>query len=142
MAADNRIEQSRLALHGHLSAGLGLDVWRVHLYVPDQVPTPCAWLDSYRLAWSPEGNANWVSIAWSVVLGVDGADQVQLKALDAGVARAWDACDQPREMLRVDSAEFRPINIGGPIVRAAVLSVNAVIMAATLCPSTLVGSTP
>lgn len=138
----NRLADSRDRIFNLLS-GVVMSAWHVHQYIPPQVVTPCVWIDSYRASWSTE-RARFVTVAWNVNFLADGDDEQQLVDLDEIVARAWDALDRPAERLAVESVDNRSIDIGGPFTRAAVLTVNANILAATLCPNGLVttGSTP
>lgn len=120
-----------------------LPEWRVHDMPPENIASPCIWVDVPAVSRQDLGGrgARVLVGTWAVVLLVDGADKAQVQMLDDAAAQAWDALDQ---LPRTDVTGMSPqaFDIGGPRSRGIVLTVEVTLMARTLCPPPLLGESP
>lgn len=132
------ISESRERMGGALRSDSVLPSWRIHDTPPANIAAPCAWVDMptvVRRDLSARG-ATVVVVSWPVMLVVDGRDDAQVRQLDEGIARLWDAIDalERTEALTVTA---QPFDVGGPSLRGVVLTAEETILARTLCPPAL-----
>ena len=131
----SRLTDTRATLVDALRNGDVLPEWRVHERPPDNVVTPCVWVDVPSVNRTDIGSRGATTLVgtWQVMLLVDGADSAQVALLDEGPARAWDAIDA-LPMTDVMGMSPRSFDVGGPRTRGMVLTVEVSLMARTLCP--------
>lgn len=130
---------ARAALHDALVAHPELPAGRVHRFRPDVPATPTVWVgDATRYPRTDDGFAE-LRVAFDVVALVDGADRAALEALDAYGDAIVDAALAAGFVLTAGVATL--LDVGGPNLHAATITVEWPVAAPTLCPSTpLIGA--
>jgi len=106
--------------------------WRIHRTAPAQVTAPVVFIDSPTIG-TP--GAGLVSVSFPVVMVVDGTVRVQLEQLDDLLSAVWSAA------IKVGvptSSAPAALDVGGPSLRAQVLTVEIIVAAVTMCPPSLV----
>lgn len=128
----------RLEVHAALTAGLAglLEPEQVHPYVPDELATPCVWVDS-PIELGTYDVAELVATV-SVLLVVDGAEQAQLEALDDLEGAAWVALEQ---VGTATTATAVLLDALGPTLHSVRLTLEVPVATRTLCPPALLAAT-
>lgn len=104
----------------------------VHEYVPDELATPCVWVES-PLELRAYDVAELIAVA-GVLIVVDGAEHAQLAALDDLEGAAWVALEGVG--IATGAIGVR-LGAGGPTLHAVRLTVELRVAARTLCPPAL-----
>lgn len=134
------VSDARDQLYGSLVA-LIQEPGRVHRVTPNRVDSPCAFLGGASLVREFVGNpgVSVVVVTFPVYLVADGTPSAQTEALDEMVCWVWDAAFR----IGAQPQDARPaaIDVGGPSLRGAVVSVDMTIRALTLCAPILEGTT-
>lgn len=124
----DKLTTARQALFDALASVL--EDGRVSLYPPAQVVSPCVWIETSRGGLTQSGNSTLLLASFPVVMVVDGDVKPQSLNLDALIARVHD---RARTVGNVNGWSARPIDVGGPTLRAAEMTVDIIITARTLC---------
>jgi hypothetical protein len=127
----NAVDAARTALYEVLQRAFTPTPWRVHRISPPQMAAPCVFIDTVRL----RRDESLTIAQFAIVAVCDGLDRKQTEALDTMLALAWDAGQEVGA-----STESSPgaLDVGGPSLRAHVVSVDIPLLAITLCSPTLV----
>jgi len=147
----NALDDARKLLHGVLGLALERVGWtkaRADLYPLATPKVPGAWVDVPTLSAQGQG----LVATFLLGIAVDGAEQVQVKTLDALIAVLWELLeavkipnDSPRlaagSTLQVMTAGPEPLDLGGPTTRSLALTVQVPIGPRTLCPIALTEET-
>lgn len=130
MADATEISAARTRLFDAVGAATAAP-WRVHRVSPATIAAPTVWLDSVELDVDDQSGARFIVARFPVFLVVDGTVRRQIEQLDDLLAAVWTAADTVGEPT---SARPQGLDVGGPSLRAQVLSVDMLIQARTLCP--------
>ena len=123
------VSEERDRLADAIVAGVGtLPAWRVHRYPPNNVASPCIYLDVPNLQQLPDS----IVAEWPVVLVIDGTAPAQLLSFDLAIAAVWDALNTLDRVV-VTAAFPAAKDVGGPNQRVYTLSVSSYLVAQTLC---------
>jgi hypothetical protein len=132
------LDAVRATVHAALVAALepaGLPAYCVHLFPPDELAVPAAWIVS------PFGirpsDPRTVVAEVSVILVVDGAEPAQLAALDVLEGSAWVALETVGTATLAVATAFAA---GGPTLHAVTITADVDVDVRTLCPPTLATS--
>jgi hypothetical protein len=125
------VAEGRTTLHEALQ-GVTPATWRIHRTAPAQITAPCVYLDAPSIRTDAPGL---VALTFPVVMIVDGAQHRQLEQLDELLASVWTAASKVGVPT---SSNPVALDVGGPTLRAQVLTVELVIAAVTMCPPSLV----
>jgi hypothetical protein len=106
--------------------------WRVHQYAPATIAAPVIFIDSPSIGTPTPGL---VSVTFPVVMVVDGSVRAQLEQLDELLARVWTAAERVGVVRNSNPAS---LDVGGPSLRAQVITVENTVAAVTMCPPTLI----
>jgi hypothetical protein len=112
---------------------LQFDPGRAQRYPPAPPVPPCVWIEQPTGAETVVGQLGTVVVdvaTFPVAVVVDGTDRAQVAMLDELVARVWD---QARSVGHPVRFEPRPVDVGGPTLRATYVDVEMRIAALTLC---------
>lgn len=138
----SRLSEARDTLHTALESVFPASEWRAHKYPPDQIASPCAWVDVPSIFTQTVGRAGTTVVStWAIYLVVDGAESAAVGLLDEATADAWDYLDA-LPYVDATNANPRSIDIGGVNGRAMVITLNYTHMARTLCHPLLAESVP
>ena len=127
------VAEARSELHEALK-GVTPSTWRVHRTAPPQITAPTVFIDSPSILTTTPGL---VLVTFPIVMVVDGTVRAQLEQLDDLLSAVWTAAS------RVGApTASNPIarDVGGPSLRAQVVSVEIDIAASTMCLPSLVTS--
>ena len=127
------VAQARTDLHEALH-DVTPSTWRIHRTAPTQPAAPVVFIDSPTISTQSSGL---VAVSFPVVMVVDGTIRAQLEQLDDLLAAVWTAA---AKVGRPTSTSPAALDVGGPSLRAQVLTVEIVIAAVTLCPPSLTTS--
>lgn len=127
MPAASAIEVARQRILDAL-LGASLPPWRVHKYPPQNVASPCIWIDFPTLGRA----APWVSAEFPIVIALDGSDQAQASSFDYAVAQIWDALNATEDVAAQTAAPWAR-DIGGTAARLYVITALADLSADVLC---------
>ena len=125
------IAEARTALHEALQ-GVTPSTWRIHRTAPAQITAPVVFIDSPTIASTTPGL---VTVSFPVVMVVDGTVRAQLEQLDDLLAAVWTAASKAGSPT---SSNPVALDVGGPSLRAQVLTVEITVAAVTMCPPSLV----
>ena len=131
------VAQARTDLHDVLK-DVTPSTWRIHRTSPAQIAAPCVFIDSPSISTSQPGL---ISVIFPVVMITDGTITAQLEQLDDLLSAVWTAASKVGSPTNSNPAS---LDVGGPSLRAQVLSVEIVIAASTMCAPSLIttGSAP
>ena len=106
--------------------------WRVRRTAAVQPAAPSVFSDSPTLVL---GASSIVSVSFPVVIIMDGSVAAQVDGLDDLVAQVWQALSKVGTV-----TDSRPavLDVGGPSLRAQIVTVQTDVTAAGLCPPSLV----
>lgn len=111
-------------------------------FPPQQVVTPCIWVDMPMISTARPGGVTTTVAQFPVVAAFDGNDDVQTAAMDLVGAIIWDAVTASGTG-RVDTIDPSPLDIGGPQTRTIVCTITTDLGMSTLCTTTsAIGATP
>lgn len=123
----DRISDSRSRLYAALIPLLPSG--RVAKYVPANVVTPCIWIERHSWSTTREQNVAMIALSWRVVAATDAIDdQAQLDELSSQI---YDVVTRAR--FRPLFADFQPVDVGGTVTTALVVTVDEMVAASTLC---------
>lgn len=135
----SRLSDARSGLYSALSTVFSTPVdgytfdGRVDPYPASQPAAPCVWIEQPAGAENIVGELGTALIdvaTFPVAVVYDGSDRAQVSGLDELVARVWDAA---RTVGHPQRFEPRPLDVGGPTLRATFVDVDMTIAALTLC---------
>ena len=124
---NDRISESRTRLFDAIK--VLLDEGRVSKYIPQQVVSPCIWIERHSWSQTREQNANMIALSWRIVVATDALDDQAW--LDVLSAKVHDAI--VRAKFRPLFADHQSIDIGGSNTTALVVTVDEMVVATTLC---------
>ena len=124
------LAQARTDLYEVLR-GVTPSPWRVHRIAPSQIAAPLVYIDSPTIE-APQ--AGLVSVVLPVVMVVDGTLASQLETLDELLAVYWSASSRVGTPTGSNPVA---LDVGGPSLRAQVLSVEVMLAAVTMCAPSL-----
>lgn len=129
----SRLSDTRLRLAAAIRADGVLPEWRVHDYPPDTIASPCVWVDvpAVRVDDLSRGAKQIVS-TWSIIFVFDGGDEAQVRGLDEGMPRVWDAIDA-LDFTDATAANAQPFDVGGPRTRGVVITCDVSHMTRSFC---------
>jgi hypothetical protein len=131
MTERTAVAQARTDLYEALKT-VTPSAWRIHRCAPPLITAPVVFIDSPSIATQQPGI---VSVAFPVVMVVDGNVRAQLEQLDELLSAVWSAASRVGVPT---SSTPTALDIGGPSLRAQVLNVEISMAAVTLCASSLV----
>jgi len=143
----NALDDARKLLHGVLVLAFERVGWttaRAELYPLATPKVPGAWVDVPTLSAQGQG----LVATFLLGIAVDGAEQAQVRRLDALMAVLWELLEavkipqgSPRlaagSTLQVMTVGPELLDIGGPTTRSLALTVQVPIGPRTLCPTAL-----
>ena len=127
------VAQARTDLHTVLTTVTPAS-WRIHRTAPAQATAPCVFIDSPTISTTTPGI---VSVTFPVVMITDGTVTAQAEQLDDLLSAVWSAASKVGVPTNSNPAS---LDVGGPSLRAQVLSVEIVMAASTMCAPSLVTS--
>ena len=127
------VAQARTDLHDVLK-GVTPQTWRVHRTDPVQISAPLVYIDSPSIVTTTPGL---VSVTFPLVMVVDGAVGAQLEQLDDLLSAVWTVASRVGQPTTSNPVA---LDVGGPSLRAQVLSVEITLAASTMCEPSLVTS--
>jgi hypothetical protein len=125
------VAQARTDLHDALKT-VTPSTWRVHRTAPPQVTAPVVFIDSPSIVTQGSGI---VGVVFPVVMVVDGTVRAQLEQLDDLLSAVWSAASR---VGMPTGSNPTALDVGGPSLRAQVLSIEITMAAITLCAPSLV----
>ena len=131
MSERTAVAQARTDLHTVLK-GVTPSSWRVHRTSPAQITAPSIFIDSPSILTNTPGL---VSVTFPVVMIVDGTVTAQLEQLDDLLSAVWTSASKVGSPTTSNPVA---LDVGGPSLRAQVLSVEIVMAASTMCAPSLV----
>ena len=129
------VSDFRGELYAALQAALGDIPWRVHRTADTQPAPPVVFIDTPTMT---SGGNGIVSVELPVVVIVDGAVVAQVDQLDTFLARLWGPLAR---VGTVGTSRPAVLDVGGPSLRAQIVTVSQDVTAAGLCPPDLLVST-
>jgi hypothetical protein len=108
--------------------------WRIHRTSPPQIVAPCVFPDSPSITTQSNGL---IAVSFPVVMITDGTVTAQLEQLDDLLSAVWTAASKIGVPTNSSPAS---LDVGGPSLRAQVLSVEIAMTASTMCSPSLVTS--
>lgn len=133
MTERTAVAQARSDLHTALMT-VTPSGWRVHRTSPPQITAPCVFIDSPSISTQSTGI---IAVSFPVVMITDGTVTAQLEQLDDLLSAVWTAATKVGTPANSSPAS---LDVGGPSLRAQVLSVEIVMAAITMCAPSLVTS--
>ena len=106
--------------------------WRVFRTAPAQVVAPSTFIDSPSILTNTPGI---VTVSFPVVMVVDGAQHRQLEQLDELLAAVWT---EASKVGNPTTSNPVALDVGGPTLRAQVLTIEIDMAAVAMCPPSLV----
>lgn len=133
MTERTAVAQARTDLHAVLKS-VTPQTWRVHRTDPVQIAAPMVFIDNPTISTSQPGL---VAVTFPVVMVVDGTITAQVEQLDDLLSAVWSAASKVGAPTNAGPAA---LDVGGPSLRAQVLSVTIDMAAVTLCPPNLINA--
>src|SRR3954468_21279296 len=124
----NRVATARQQLYTALLSAL--PTGRVALHPPGQLVSPAIYIDTPAGAIATEGRSQFLVATFPVICVADGAPGPQALAVDDLIALVWDLAGDAG----TPSGWFSyALDVGGPSLRAATVSVDVPLIGRTLC---------